>query len=169
MTRTRILAAAAVAVAATIAAPALANDQLARSLGVEPGAHTTAELSLMRKAQEENDDLLHRTIVERAEGRGAEVLSTQSIGVSAGHAQLARSLGVEPGTHSLAELTRLKTAMEEDDRQRIDLITEGGDEVVSTQSVGTSAGKAQLAASLGVNPEDYTTAQLAKMHIDAHD
>lgn len=169
MTRTLITAALATAM---LAAPATA-DQLARAVGVEPGVYSTAELSLIRKAQEENDDLLYRTIVERAETRGAEVLSTQSIGASAGagagQAQLAPSLGVEPGAHSFAELARLKTAAVENDHQRIALVTEGSSEALSTQSVGTSTGKAQLARSLGVDPGDHSAAQLVRMHIDAHD
>ncbi|MEM8632695.1 MAG: hypothetical protein AAGF74_15790 [Pseudomonadota bacterium] len=36
------------ALAALLAAPAFANDQLARSLGVEPGIYTTAELAEMQ-------------------------------------------------------------------------------------------------------------------------
>lgn len=43
----RIVLAAVVLAAAT---PALANDQLARSLGVEPGRYTTAELVILKNA-----------------------------------------------------------------------------------------------------------------------
>jgi len=36
------------AVALSAAAPAFANDQLARSLGVEPGRYTAAELAIIK-------------------------------------------------------------------------------------------------------------------------
>ena len=43
-----------IAVAAlTAATPALANDQLARSLGVEPGQYTAAELAIIKSRSTE--------------------------------------------------------------------------------------------------------------------
>ena len=46
--------------------------------------------------------------------------------------------------------------------------------LLSTQSPTTAQGtaglgKAQLAASLGVDPEDHTAAELARMFLSAHD
>ena len=153
------------ALALGTALPAAANDQLARSLGVEPGAYTTSELARLKTATEEND---HQRI-DLITGGGSDVVSTQSVGVGAGQAQLARSLDVEPGAYSLAELAQLKTAMEENDEQRIDFITDGGGDVVSTQSVRVRYGQDQIAASLGVDAEDYTAAELARMFFDAYD
>jgi hypothetical protein len=43
------------ALVAGLAAPAIASDQLALTLGVEPGAYTTAELIELRRAMEEGD------------------------------------------------------------------------------------------------------------------
>ena len=116
MTRTLITAALA---AATLAAPAVANDQLARSLGVEPGVYSVSELAQLKTAIEENNDQR----VDLITGGTGEVLSTQSPAGDFGAGQsdqLARSLGVEPGVYSLSELAQLKTAMEENDHQRID-------------------------------------------------
>jgi hypothetical protein len=78
--------------------------------------------------------------------------------------QLARALGIEPGTLSTAELATLKGLREggaSTDRDTADtlaaLFSRG---VVSTQSVG-AAGNVQLGASLGLVPTAYTTAELA--------
>jgi hypothetical protein len=43
------------ALVASLAAPAFASDQLALTLGVEPGVYTTAELIELRRAMEESD------------------------------------------------------------------------------------------------------------------
>ncbi len=59
----RIIATAAL-VATTLAAPALADDQLARSLGVEPGAYSLTELSLLRQAREDGDRQRERLILD---------------------------------------------------------------------------------------------------------
>ena len=80
MTRTLIAALA----AATFAAPALANDQLARSLGVEPGVYTTAELIQLKDAAEVSDN--EGTVFF---GDGF------AFNASNGAAQLAASLGVD--------------------------------------------------------------------------
>ena len=71
--------------------------------------------------------------------------------------QLERSLGVEPGVYSFSELAAIKGSFDTDTGYNI---PEAGS-VVSTQSVGSSGAKAQLAASLGVNAEDYSFAELA--------
>ena len=43
------------------------------------------------------------------------------------------------------------------------------DDIISTQSVGITAGHARLAAEMGVDPNDYTNAELAKMYIGEYD
>ncbi|MEL7213939.1 MAG: hypothetical protein AAGK92_14840 [Pseudomonadota bacterium] len=42
-------------------------------------------------------------------------------------------------------------------------------DVISTQSVGIGQGHARLAAEMGVDPADYTNAELAKMYIGEYD
>lgn len=39
------------------------------------------------------------------------------------------------------------------------------DDLISTQSVGIGEGHAQLAAAMGVDPADYTNAELVKMYV----
>ena len=82
---------------------------------------------------------------------------------------LAASVGVEPGVYTVSELAALKNAQDSDDNTRIAHIRNGGSPVdsyasfASTKSVDSNAGKAQLAASLGVDAADYSTAELAAL------
>ncbi len=79
--------------------------------------------------------------------------------------QLARPLGVEPGVYSTSDLIRLKAAYDGDDAARVAAILRQGSPTgrVSTRNVGQSAGHRQLAAALGVRPEDFSTAQLVQL------
>jgi hypothetical protein len=167
MTRTII----AIAIAATVAGPVMASDQLARSANVEAGAYSTAQLIQMISALEEGDTAAYRFVRDG----GGEVVSSQSPFGDAQprNAQLAAAAGVEPGVYSTAELMRMIAALEENDPQTYRFARDGGAEVVSSQSPDgirpASAGKARLAAALGVEPDDYTINQLAGMYIGAHD
>jgi hypothetical protein len=123
------------AVALSLAAPAFANDQLAASLGVEPGVYTTAELVQLKNAAEftSND---------------ARVFLGDSLNFTADAAatQLAASIGVEPGRYSVAELAILKNASTE----------EGNDARVHFDdglAFTSNAGAVQLALALGVSPD----------------
>ncbi len=83
---------------------ALASDQLARQLGVEPGAYTDAQLALIKTAQEEDDALT----LKWAMGQSDVVVSTQSIGGGGRmNVQLARTVGADPAGHSSAELAQM--------------------------------------------------------------
>ncbi len=149
-------------VAATVAfgAPAMASDQLARSLGVDASQYTLAELAQLQVAIEEGD----QTRVDFILSGGANAISGQASGA----AQLAANVGVQPGNFSLTELVQLKTATEAGDQTRVNFITSGGADVVSTQSF-VSPGQAQLAASLGLDPAEYTLAELASIAADRED
>lgn len=147
------------------AAPAFANDQLARSLGLEPGVYSSAELAQIKGALEnrETDNSFHvQQLIDRGNGG---VVSTQSI-ASAANDQLARSAGVEPGVFTTAEIAEIKGAVENresDNSFHVGQLIEGGNSgVVSTQNVG-GAGNAQLARSLGLEPGVYSDAELARI------
>ena len=60
---TAATAALAALAASVLAAPALAEEQLALTLGVEPEAYSLTELSLLKQAREANDDQLERRIL----------------------------------------------------------------------------------------------------------
>ena len=68
------------ALAIAVAAPAFANDNLARSLGVEPGVFTTSQLAALKAAQD-SDEFTIQNFIEDQAGRG-EVVSTRNVGAN---------------------------------------------------------------------------------------
>ncbi|ABV93790.1 hypothetical protein Dshi_3135 [Dinoroseobacter shibae DFL 12 = DSM 16493] len=145
MTRIALIA----ALSTAIAAPAIANTQLERTLGVAPGVYSFAELAAIKGSFDTDTGY---TIP--APGG---VVSTQSVGISPAHAQLAATLGLDAGDYSFAELAAIKGSFDSDTGYNAS--APGG--VVSTQSVGTSPAQAQLAAQLGLDAADYSFADLA--------
>ncbi|NSX53947.1 hypothetical protein [Parasulfitobacter algicola] len=95
---------------ALAAAPAFANDQLAGSVGVDAGSFTTSQLAQLKSALEGDD----QNIASFIKAGGSEVISTQS-GISAGHAQLAQSLGLDANEYSVSELARIKSIRDSDE------------------------------------------------------
>jgi hypothetical protein len=93
------------ALALCVGSAAMASDQLARQLGVEPGAYTLSELVRIKAAQEEDNDLLQNWAMRRT--NTDVVVSTQSIG-GAGrmNEQLARAIRVDPSDYTPSELAR---------------------------------------------------------------
>ncbi len=148
------------ALALTLAGPALASDQLARSLGVEPGVYSTSELIALRSAVE--DDNFAQANAIRAGGNDGFTASTKS--VTSSSAQLAASVGVEPGVYSNAQLIALRSAIENDDFAQANAIRNSvGEGFSASTKSGVSAGTAQLAASLGVDAADYSRAELVRL------
>jgi hypothetical protein len=150
------------ALALAVAAPAFASDQLARSLGVEPGAFTAAELATIKGVREGGVSTDRETANVFASLFSRGVVSTQSVGAS-GNAQLARSVGVDGNGFTAAELATIKGIAEQRATDDADFFRQIGANggFVSTMSVGVSAGHAQLAANLGLDPAEYTLAELA--------
>lgn len=150
----------------SVAVQAQAGDQLALSASVEPGQYTTSQLVQLMAAEADDNTALYNHLIEEFD---TNVVSTQSGGISAGHQQLAASLGVSANDFSLSELVQLRSARDNDDASMERFIMSVAGDVISTQSGGISGGQAQLAASLGVNPADYSLSELTRMYIDAHD
>jgi hypothetical protein len=145
MTRIALIA----ALTTAIAAPAFASSQLERSLGVEPGVYSFSELAAIKGSFD--TDTGYRIPAERG------VVSTQSVGISPAHAQLAATLGLDANDYSFAELAGIKGSFDTDTGYNV--TAPGG--VVSTQSVGISQAHAQIAATLGLDANDYSFAELA--------
>jgi hypothetical protein len=142
------------------ALPVAANEQLSRSLGVAPGTLSTAELIQLRQAREDDDNARVRVILD---GRTATFAAQTA---SPGAVQLARSLGLQPGEYTVAEMQQIGQALQDGDGQRVRFVlNRDGDRPLSNRSPGHLT----LARALGVDPGDYSTAQLADMYIDAHD
>lgn len=175
-TSTIFAAALAALVAAPIAAPVAAQtvsageQQLAASLGVEPGLYSVAQLVQLRAAMNDSDSSSAQTIAYILDNpKGDLAPATPNVStrgeVTEGAAQLARQQGVEPGRYTVAELVLLdQYSSDSADSTYRDAILKG--EVNANLDDGISAGKAQLAASLGVDPADYTSAELAAMYTD---
>jgi len=100
--------------ALTISAPAFAGqgaDQMARILGVEPGAYTLSQLMDLDRAYKEDNAQAVSFILSQGNGgvssRAAVVSET---GVNPGKAQLAKILGVDVNAYTLSELVALDAA-----------------------------------------------------------
>lgn len=141
------------------------SAQLALSAGVEPGQFSDAQLIRLIDAQRNNDREEINFILSQ---RGADVSRSDFGGVSAGAAQLAASVGVEPGALPLNDLVRLDRAQFEDDDVTAAYILSGKSGSGSANAA-TNAGARQLAALLGVNPADYTVAELVALGTDQND
>ena len=142
------------AIALGLAAPAFANDQLAASIGVEPGVYTTAELIQLRSALEDNDQSTVNFILDMVDGTPAAN--------SAGARSIAASIGVDAADFSVNELIALRRALEENDQSQVDFIKDHGAEVTMSTR-GVTPGQAALAASLGVDAGDFTLTQLISL------
>ena len=153
------------ALAFAVAAPAFANDQLARSVGVEPGVFSTSELARIAGLLETGDSTDRRTAEEIIRTAADGAVSSRSA-VSTGSAQLAGSLGLDAGAFTTAELARIAGLLETGDRtDRLaaeDLAQSLAGDRISSKG-GVSVGKAQLAANLGLDAEGFTTAELARV------
>jgi hypothetical protein len=156
-------------VALTLAAPAFANpgtDQLALSLGVQPGSLTLSELVQLDTAVRDDDQSAIKFILSKANGT---VTRTQSFDgtANAGEAQLAAQAGVQPGALSTSDMIALTEAKRTNDDEAAKFILSGSNNNGAASNSGVvTPGKAQLAAALGVDPAAYTTADLWAMYRD---
>jgi hypothetical protein len=149
------------AIALGLAAPALANDQLANKAGVESGVYSNSELVQIIDAQGDGN----WSRVRAVEGRTAAAYDDDNR-TSAGHLQLARSAGVNPSDYPTSDVVALRAARTNGDYTTARFIeTSSSDSVagstMSSKSARQAQGHVQLARSLGVNPADFTTNELA--------
>ena len=134
------------------------DAQLALTAGVEPGRYSRAELIRILDAKRENDAGAVQYYLSGANRTSAAGND------SAGAVQLALTAGVEPGAYSVPELIQIIDAKRENDTELLNFILSGANR--QGEGEGVSPGKAQLAASLGLNPADYTLAELAVLTAD---
>ncbi|MFD0979038.1 hypothetical protein [Tropicimonas aquimaris] len=152
------------AIALAIASPVLASDQLAASAGVEPGVYTTNELITLIAAKEKGDWTVVNAILD-----GNLTDNSGDDRTSAGHVQLAESLGVNPAAYATNELVELRRATEEQDQSRVNYLKDNGADsnagsaTFSTRNSSFSAGHLQLAEALDVNPADFSTNELIQL------
>lgn len=130
--------------------------QLALSAGVEPGRYTRAEILAILEARKDNaTDTVNYYL------SGAN--RTATVGNAEGWAQLAATLGVEPGRFTPAELQRLDRALSDNDREEVAFILSGENRRTPNPAEVVTPGEAQLAAVIGVDPAQYTLAELVAL------
>lgn len=135
---------AAVVAATAFAGPALANDQLARSLGVAPGALSVNQLVELRHAVEENDRITESFI--RAQANGASVSNVATF-------------SSRDGGLSVNDVIERAHAAEEDDTVTVRFI-----EARANGEITSGASNAdQLALSLGVTPGALSANELIEL------
>jgi hypothetical protein len=102
--------------------------------------------------------------------RGKLVFASFALALAAGAAsaaeanpglqQIANQLGLESGAYSATELHQLLAAREDGDQSAYAWLLAHGD---TRTDAGVSAGKAQLAAQVNLNPAEFTTAELIQI------
>lgn len=140
--------------AIAIAAPALANpgaDQLARSLGVEPGTYSLSELVRLNEAAEEGS-VTGAQIARFVTSGGADVVSSSNPAgaITANEAQLIERAQIRNYTLSADQI----------------LAGLRNDATVSDRGVVTPT-KALIARGLGVDAASFTTAELVALEAQA--
>jgi hypothetical protein len=168
--------------ATTLAAPMAAQSvsqgeaQLAQTLGVQPGMYSLEQLARLEGLENDDSQTAAQTrqfILDNPKGpmAMANASGSANMGVGQGEAQLAASLGVEPGIYSLEQLTRLEGLENEDsvqaaqNREFIMANPEGPMAFeMSTEFNGVTMGEEQLARIVGVEPGLYSLDQLARLN-----
>jgi hypothetical protein len=135
------------------------DAQLAMSAGVAPGEYSRVEILNILDARRENDaDRLAYYL------SGANRSSNPSD--PAALAQLAAAAGVSGGDYSASELLRLIDARSEGEAATVDFILNRSAKAANPAETVTP-GEAQLAAAIGVDPADYTLAELIALQPQA--
>ncbi|TCO70282.1 hypothetical protein [Rhodovulum euryhalinum] len=134
--------------------------QLAKSLGVAPGDHSVAQLTQMRSALEDGDMTTFRYIRDNLRIGGFSTKAQPS----AGRIAFAEKIEVDPTSMSFADMYRLSLATSTAQPGPVAAFWKNRDPSnPSRRASYVSQGEAQIAAGLGVDPADYTLAELTRM------
>lgn len=147
------------ALAAHAASPAA--EQLAAKLGLNADAYSVTELNIIDRARQDGDTTTANFYIKG----GNRVALPEN--VTPGRAQIAANLGLDPANYTLAELTIIDSARQARNTELAAFYTSGRNRDIRGGVGEVSEGKAQLAASLGLNPADYSLTQLAQRYLDS--
>ena len=136
--------------------------QLAASAGVAAGQYSAAELQAIIDARQDNDTGLLNFYLSGANRAAASVQGDTS-------GQLAKLAGVQPGAYSASELQLIISARQENDRDRVADVLSGANRATPAAADVVTPGEAQLAGALGLDPAQYTLAQLTALTAAAND
>lgn len=146
--------------AGTAFAGSPSNDaQLAASAGVPAGQYTSAELINIIEARRENNQ---SALDYYLSGVNREASATRNIG----SAELARAAGVPAGEFTVNELLVIIEAKRDGDTDLAKFYAAGKNRVPANEASVVTPGEATLAALLGVDPAQYTLAELIQMSED---
>lgn len=156
-----ILAAALIAAGAAQAQDISAGKaQIAAALGLDASQYSLAELSVIADARRDNNREVGQFYVS-----GANRAVSGGIGeVSPGKAQIAAQLGLDPAAYTLAELGQIKAALKlERDATAAHFVSHRNRDTRGAAGA-VSPGKAQLAAALGVDANEFSLAELSALN-----
>ncbi len=140
---------------------ASAKQQMASELGVNADDYTSLELAQMKCRLEATDsDAERERLLREIKGYG----EMPEGATDAAADQIATDLGVDAGDYTREQLVWLRGLVESNDctPQEAQQMMAAG-ERIGPEAAGA---KQQLAASLGVEPTQYTLAELVKMRFD---
>ena len=140
--------------AALAGVPRNGSDQLAALAGVESGAYSDADLVNLIDAKRANDREKVAFILSGSARTAAPLASD---------AQSAALAGVDAGSFTASEVQILTEARRTGDKETAAYILSGTNRKRAAETTGVTPGKAQLAAAVGVDPANYTLAQLVAL------
>ena len=128
-----------------------ADVQLAARAGVEPGLYTTAQMIQIIEARRDGDM------------RQVAFVLSQSNSVATRADVTTAGTFVSPEGLSTVEEIQLQEARRENEHGTEAFILSGSNRQVPLPASAVTSGEAQLAAVIGVDPADYTLAELTAM------
>lgn len=145
----------------TVVAAGPGDVQLSLSAGVQPGQFSRAELLNILEARRDNDAQKLNFYLSGA-NRAQSEASAESL------AQLAASAGVSGGDYTAAELIALTEARRDNEANTVAFIVNRAAKA-ALPAEAVTPGEAQLAAAIGVDPAQYTLAELVALQPQADD
>lgn len=166
MLKAFFLTSAALVATAMLTAPVKASEnvspghaQLAAQAQVNAADYTTAEILAILDARSDGDAARAEFVLSHA--NRAETRPAQA--VTAGEKQIAASLGVDAADYTHAELSAMSSARLTDEEAIEAHVASHANRAEANPAEVVTPGEQQIASSLGVDPADYTLAELTKM------
>jgi hypothetical protein len=163
---------AAAAVLAAIAAPAMAQSVtpghalLAAAAGVDAADYSLGQIVRLNQAVREGDATTVNFILSNPQSDVVAAARNNPNFVTDGELQLAAKSGVEATGYTLGELVRLNEAVRDGDALTFGYVRSGANRATPADAATVTPAEAQLAASLGVDPAEYTLSELGDLRAD---